>query len=494
METGPHRSPPGLRVYWSPGLRPFCPHIFPCLFVLSFYGNPMKRSFDVLLLFILLLARLMLNKFAEASLFEHFQNVVRHPLVGGWLPPGAADAFGPWYGDPIFLLLAAVSLLTFILYIFVDLFQARWGLSATFRWKYGLLWVIILTLVILPTLKMALLRHDNLPHSYSHDGGVIQTEIAIDYFLSGKNPYIEDYRDTPMAEWGFPEFRTALDHYPYLPATFILSAPVRLISQGLIGWYDQRFTYLLLFTLILFLAYALTRGTPQAALGLTMVLGLNPIMGLDVIFGQNDVFILAWLVLSAWFLWRKQWVWGSVFFGIAAASKPTAWFLAPFFLLLLLDSPTLPLHAILNKETLVTLFRRALPAGGVFLAFTLPYFLWSPNDFIDDVWRWAAGTAETHYQIWGLGFANFVLATGSLADRFAYWPFWIPELLATVPTLLILLFHQLKQNTLANQFWHGAVLLLVFAYFSRFLNENYLGFLLALFALGYFLQRDITTA
>ena len=78
---------------------------------------------------------------------------------------------------------------------------------------------------------MVLLRHENLPQSYSHDGGVIQTEAAIDFFLAGRNPYVEDYRSTPMAEWGLPEFRTALDHYPYLPWTYVFSAPVKLVSD-----------------------------------------------------------------------------------------------------------------------------------------------------------------------------------------------------------------------------------------------------------------------
>ncbi len=450
----------------------------------------MKKSFDVILLFVLLLSRLSINKFAEGSLFEHFENVIRHPYVGGWLPPQAIQAFGPWYGDPIFLLLAALSLLGFLAYLLVDTFKDRLGSKRTFVWKYVLVWAIILTLVILPTVKLTLLRHDNLPHSYSHDGGVIQTEITIDYFLSGKNPYIETYYDTPMAEWGFPEFRTALEHYPYLPATFVLSAPVKVLSDLTLGWYDQRFTYLLLFILTLFLAFALTKKDVQAALGLTMILGLNPIMGLDVIFGQNDSFVLAWLIMSAFFLAKKRWGWGSLFFGLAAASKPTAWFLAPFFLLFLMDSPSLSRSFLFHKDMWKTLVRRALPALGVFIALVLPYFIWSSEAMIDDVWRWASGTAKVHYQIWGLGFANFVLATGALPDRFAYWPFWIPELLVGVPTLGILLVKQMKTNTLGNIFWHGAILLLVFAYFSRFLNENYLGFILALLAIGYFLQTE----
>ena len=451
----------------------------------------MRKSLDVLLLFALLLSRVMLNKFAEAGLFEHFKNVTTSPVLGKWLPPGAAEAFGPWYGDPIFLLLTAIGLLAFLAYVLFDLLKDSLGDKTIFRGKYILLWIIILTVVILPSMKMIILRHENLPQSYSHDGGVIQTEAAVDYFLQGKNPYIEDYHDTPMAEWGFEQFRTALDHYPYLPATFVLSAPVKLVSDTVLGWYDQRFTYLILFILTLILAAGLTKGSIDDMLGLTMFIGLNPIMGLDVIFGQNDSFVLAWLVVSAWFLYRKKWLWSSIFFGVAAASKPTAWFLAPFWALAMLEMSPLSIRQLFTKPVLVKLLKRIAPALGVFLIFILPYFLWSPNDFIDDVWRWAAGTAESHYQIWGLGFANFVLAWGGLPDRFAYWPFWLPELLIAIPLLAFTLFRQFKDNSISSWFWHGAILLLGFAYFSRFLNENYLGFLLALFALGYYIHPHL---
>ena len=36
----------------------------------------------------------------------------------------------------------------------------------------------------------------------------------------------------PMAEWGIDEFRTALYHYPYLPWTFLFSAPFKLLSDA----------------------------------------------------------------------------------------------------------------------------------------------------------------------------------------------------------------------------------------------------------------------
>ena len=451
----------------------------------------MRRSFDVLLLFLLLTARLRINSFAEAGLYQHFDNVARHPLLGGWLPPAAIQAFGPWFGDPIFLLLAAVSLLAFLLYAVFDLLSAsqdRIGELSVSRVKLILLWTILLALVFLPGLKLALLRHDNLPQSYSHDGGVIQTEVTIDYFLSGRNPYVESYATSAMAEWGLPEFRTALEHYPYLPATFVLSAPVQVVSKAVLGWYDQRFVYLLLFLVTLLFLPGLVNYRRLDVLALTMIIGLNPIMGLDLVFGQNDSFVLGWIVLSLWFAHRRRFAWSALFFGIACASKPTAWFLAPFWALALLMDQTLSWRGLLRQLPL--LLRRAAPALVVFLVLTLPYLLWNANAFVDDVWRWAAGTSLVHYQIWGWGAANFLLATGSLPDRFAYWPFWIPELLVGLPLLLFLVSRQLRANTLGNLCWHGALLLLTFAYVSRFLNENYMGFVLALLALGYYLAPE----
>lgn len=454
----------------------------------------MRRSFDVLLLFLLLGARLRINSFAEAGLFEHFENVARHPWLGGLLSQRALAAFGPWFGDPIFLLLAAASLLACLGYALVDFWdrggEGQGGDPLPGNWVYytkrTLLWLILAAVLLAPTLKLALLRHDNLPHSYSHDGGVIQTEVTIDYLLSGRNPYSESYAKTPMAEWGFPEFRTALEHYPYLPATFVLSAPVKLLSDAILGWYDQRFVYLLLVVAMLLCLPGLVRHRRGDVLALTMLIGLNPIMGLDVVFGQNDVFVAALIVVSLWFLGRQRLAWSGVFFGLACAAKPTAWFLAPFWGLALLSD--FPLSWRDLPRRLPHLLRRAWPALAAFLLLVLPYLIWDANAFIDDVWRWAAGTSATHYQIWGWGFANFVLASGQLSDRFATWPFWIPELLIGLPLLIFLVARQLRQNTLANLCWHGAILLLAFAYFSRFLNENYLGFILVLLALGYYLQ------
>lgn len=455
-------------------------------------------GWDALLLLLLTLALVRIDSLAESAVLPTLrQDVLRHPLLGGLLSPEGIAAMGersPWPGEPVGLLLIALAIGCAFAYLLVDLARpAVWRSRA----KWVLLTAVLATVLFLPTLKLVLLRQQSGPASYTHDGGVIQTEATIDYLLQGRNPYSEDYTQTPMAEWGFDEYRTALYHYPYLPWTFIFSAPFYLLGQA-IGFYDQRLVYLLLLAIALALAPRLVRGE-QAKLAAVMLLGLNPLMGLDVIFGQNDSFVLAWMIFSlvAWTEWCKRgenrWRLASVLlFGLACASKPTAWFFAPFFgLLILADRPELTGKGWLGIVRAVpSILGRVWPALLVFGLLVGPYLVWDAGAFYDDVWRWSSGQGETGYQIWGWGASNFVLALGLVADRFGQWPFWLLEVLLALPLLLWFVRRQQQHNRPGLALWHYAVLLAFFFYGSRFLNENYLGYLLAFFALGYLIEKD----
>ncbi len=465
----------------------------------------MRPSTDALLLTLLVIARVRIDTLAEAAVLPlRFQDTARHPWLGRLLPEPVWQAFGARYADPLTLLLIAISFVALALYLVADGLRpstpaARSAPRAvwTRRTKWLLLSVLILATVIAPALKLILLRQGSGPASYSHDGGVIQTEAAIQFFLEGKNPYQADYTQTPMAAWGFDEYRTALFHYPYLPWTFVFSAPWYLLSQTWLGWYDQRMVYLLLFVVTLALAPALARRADDdsPALMLVALLALNPIMGSDIIFGQNDSFVLAWLLLALWSWQRARdaaaasphrrsilLALSSLCFGLACASKPTAWFLAPFYALLLLQ----PASGLTWRADLLRLMRRLLPALVVLTVLILPYAAWDIDALIDDVWRWSNGTAAQAYQIWGWGASNFVLAFGWVRDRFAYWPFWIAQMAVALPALIWLARRQWLDNTLAGASWRYGLFLFLFFLVSRFLNENYLGFILAFWALGYF--------
>lgn len=453
---------------------------------------------DSILLILLTLALIRIDSLAEAAVLPTLrQDVLRHPLLGSLLPPAGVTAMGeraPWPGEPVGLVLIALALGFVFLYLLVDL--ARPSLWRS-RAKWMLLTGVLATALFLPSLKLVLLRQQSGPASYTHDGGVIQTEATIDFLLRGLNPYVEDYTETPMAEWGFDEYRTALYHYPYLPWTFVFSAPFYLAGQAA-GFYDQRLVYLLLLAIALALIPRLFSGEREQ-MAAVMLVGLNPLMGLDVIFGQNDSFVLAWMIFSlvAWRRWRQgggeRWRWlSALLYGLACASKPTAWFFAPFYALLLLaDRDDLAVGGWGGLVRAVpTVLRRVWPALLVFAGLIGPYLVWDAGAFYDDVWRWSSGQGETGYQIWGWGASNFVLALGLVADRFGQWPFWALEVVVALPLLLWFLARQRQENRPGLALWHYALLLGCFFFVSRFLNENYLGFLLAFFGLGYLMEKE----
>ncbi|MDM8528784.1 hypothetical protein QUF58_11330 [Anaerolineales bacterium HSG24] len=461
----------------------------------------MRKSYDVLLLFVLVIARIRIDTLADLVLPNRHADVRR--LVEGWWPVSSLDLLEEWLSDPVTLMLISVAMTMLIGYFIIDLLSDFLSAQTSYRLKLGFIYSIIFGLVFGKAFLLIGLRHITEPAAYTHDGGVIQTEITIDYFLSGKSPYIENYLDTAMATWGI-EFRTALHHYPYLPWTFVFSTPFYLISQTMLGWYDQRFIYLALFGLTLLMAQSLA-PTRSDKLMIVMLMGLNPILASDVIFGQNDSFILFWIVLGVWFLRLREnapssteatryLILANLAYGLACASKPTAWFLAPFWALYLLkDVWGNQFIPPLNRWiTLFKLFlQRVWPIVVVMLLVVGPWAVWSPEAMIDDVWRWSSGTAEVPYQIRGWGLSNFVLAFQLVPDRLAFWPFWATEILLATPILFLVLWRQRRTNSLGQMLYGHVSLLFVFFYSSRFLNENYLGYLASFLILAVLIDPQV---
>jgi hypothetical protein len=458
----------------------------------------LKKSLDVLILLILVIARVRIDTLADSALPQRHEDV--RQLVGGWWPAWSLDLLAHPETDPVSMMLIVTAFGLLVLYFMVDLFGDEQRAQTTHRLKLSLIYGIIGLLVFGKTILLINLRHLQGPVSYAHDGGVIQTEVTVDYFLRGVNPYLENYVDTPMAPWGYEEFRTALYHYPYLPWTFIFSAPFYLFSQALIGWFDERMVYLLLFALTLILTQKLIERPQEKRIAVALM-GLNPILAISLIFGENDPFVLAWIVVGLWLVQAGQakpstsrLLLGSAAFGLACASKLTAWFLVPFWLLYLLRdqwSDRLIPPVATWQSLLLILLRRVWTLPAVFLLIIGPWFVWNPEAMYDDVWRWSTGQGLTGYQIWGWGASNYVLGLGWVADRFEYWPFIIPELMITLPLLGFLLWRQARSNTMGTMLYGYVVLLLAFSYVSRFLQPNYLGYMLGFLTLAILIEDNL---
>ncbi len=433
-------------------------------------------SLEALLLTILVVARVRIDTLADLVAPRPEETIRGLPVLGGLLGDQAWALMRQWMTDPISLLLITATFTLLGLYLAVDALGTRLSDVACHRAKVALVAGIIAATVFAQSIYLIGLRQATGPASFTHDGGVIQTEAALDMLLAGENPYTEDYLDTAVAEWGL-EKRTALYHYPYLPWTLIASLPARILSRASLGWYDQRLVYLALFALTLALLPGLARDRAGGRM-LLMTVGLNPIMGNDIIFGMNDSFVLAWMVLSLWLLHRGRTGPAALALGLALASKPTAWFLAPFYALHLARGSAG------IREAVKRIVTRGWPALVVFVALVLPFVAWDPPAFYDDVWAWSAGTSATPYQIRGWGLSNLVLALGLVESDQSYFPFWIAQVALCLPVLYLLLRRQWRRPSLARVWYGTAILFGLYSFVSRFFNENYVGFLIALLALA----------
>lgn len=350
------------------------------------------------------------------------------------------------------------------------------------RWLWRGKWLLVTAALMLiaigPTLMIVFVRHQSAPYLWAHDG-LIQNEIAVDYVLAGRNPYVEDYSDTILAlapfKVGNLTDNPALQHYVYLPLTFLLQLPVQALFKSTVGWFDQRFLHLALFVGVLALVGLLTRR-PERRLLVIMILGLNPLSAAYLIEGRNDILTLFWVVLAI-VLARRSPRWAAAAVGLACITKHTAWFFAPFLLLYVAG------HGTLMERT-----RRVWQPAVVFLtvvaAGLLPWMIMNGRAFFEDAFGSIVGTASPVYPISGLGFGGALVSIGVLSASDPTFPFWLFQLITFGPLTLWLLARQWRANHLASALSGYALTLFVFTYFSRLFNDNYWGYALALMALA----------
>lgn len=321
--------------------------------------------------------------------------------------------------------------------------------------------------------------------THAHDG-LIQTEIAIGYLLEGKNPYTEDYINTAMADFPGrepPLTEAPLYHNAYLPFLFLSGIPIYKLSQAILGWYDQRFVYLLAYFSVLLLLPQLV-ARPRDKLALIVAFGLNFLFTFYLADGRNDVLILLGLVLTTVLLARRQVAASAIVMGLAMATKHQAWFLLPFYLLYLL--PRQP-----DRADIKRLVRQTSPMAIVVIAVILPFLIWDTAAFIDDTVFYVIGSGSDSFPMKGWGFSTLLLATGLISSPEAAFPFIIFELLFGLLVLFLMLRRQWHNNTLQNMWLGFAAFSFTFQFFSRFFNDNYFVFILQLLVITTFIQPII---
>ncbi|GIW11305.1 MAG: hypothetical protein KatS3mg061_2362 [Dehalococcoidia bacterium] len=443
-------------------------------------------TLDALLLTLLLVTRARVDTFANAIVPRPAEVVRQIPLVGGLLAERPFALLVDWLADPLSQLVLASTFGLLVCYLLVDLIQTWPGRreQLALRWAYPLKLILLFLICLLSvganTVMVMALRQATTPAQFAHDGGVLMGDLAVRWLLEGVNVYQQDWRTTWVVA-AYPN-GPGLSHYPYLPFAFVPAAPLYLLTTSLWGWYDHRLFYLLAYLALLAVTPWIA-PSPGGRLALAAIFALNPILANDLIYGYNDMLVLALLALALAAYRTDHQTLGGMAVGCALATKGTVWPLLPFLTIALWGTQRLALDWRLLRPLLPIVLTAAL--------FILPYALWDAPALWEDTVLYNAGAPVADgLPIKGWGAATFVVALGWVDDLFAPFPFWVGELLLAGPLTVVLLLRQWRHNTLAAAFAHFGLLSLVVVYLSRTMNPNYIGFALAMLAVGVFAAEE----
>ena len=362
-------------------------------------------------------------------------------------------------------LLATVALL---------LMPAVLRLDGRWRWKAAALGLLIAITTVGPALVSMHTRAE-IGITLEQDG-LVQTEAAIDRLMHGQAIYGVDWSSTDLALYPpTPEGpNPALKHFAYLPLQVLVGVPARAAAQAAGIAFDYRLVLLLFLGAGLAAIVALPLS-PAARLMVAAALFLDPLIARFFWVGHNDVCWISMLLWGLALLARRHPVAASLMFGLAIAFKPFAVFAIPFVVL----------ATWLQWDGRIRHHRRDAALGVIALLapalLTItPFLLANPRGFIDDTVLYTSGGLHDAYFISGYGFSVILLGLGLIRHRTDYFPFLPIQALAAV-TALWLGARRFTQRPSLGRWMAGYVLLLFsFLFFSRFLNDSYLGVVIAL--------------
>lgn len=307
------------------------------------------------------------------------------------------------------------------------------------RRRAGLLIAMAVVFALLPTLsqvgaRFAFALEPGAPVAVVvHDGGVLQTEAAADALWRGRDPYAVDYADTAMAQsphsrpqlWramGYDR-NPAFDFFPYPPFNAIAAAVLAPPCRAVLGGYDHRLFHLVCAAALGALCWWLPRRPelrpPALALGL-----LAPLPFGGLVEGTNDIACVAALAAAAYASHHQRPRTAALAVAVAAGFKQLAWIALPIYLAWRLATRT-------PREV----WAESWPALLVLAAWSLPFLLWHPSDFLYDL-VWAQGV-DYPVRGTGLGATNVLVASGVVTSPRDPTPNAWAYVLVVLPVLVV---------------------------------------------------------
>ena len=326
---------------------------------------------------------------------------------------------------------------------------------------------MLLLLLFIPQLMLIVAQPPNAPII----DGALLNDVAADRLLSGHDPYVGDFLNTPMRAFYLSDVPVnfGLARFVYMPGMALLDVPLRLLHSD-----RANFSWLFLPALIALAAGAWSIGRnvaeKQASL---IVVTLCPLFQLDYFYLLNDLFFLAPALGGVGMLRRGRPVAAGVLLGLSLGMKQQA----------VLFLPLLAVYA-LRHLMRRDVFRLAAAGTAVLAVIVLPFLAWDPRAFLAGTAGFFYGSGVDSYPIRGIGLQGILLQAGVIGNRWDSFPSAQIQLPLLVIALVLAL-RDLRRTWSWTHFWAwlGLEALIVFA-FGRVLSPNYLDLVVTFFLLA----------
>jgi hypothetical protein len=335
------------------------------------------------------------------------------------------------------------------------------------RLRAGAVALLIVLLLFLPQVLLVVAQPPNAPII----DGALLNDVAADSLLSGHDPYVGDFLNTPMRAFYLSDVPVnfGLSRFVYMPGMALLDVPLRLLHSN-----RANFSWLFLPALLALAAAAWSIGRSTAEkLAAAVVVTLDPLFQLDYFYLLNDLFFLAPALAGVGMLRRGRPLAAGALLGLSLGMKQQA----------ILFLPLLALYAVRHLERRDQL--RLATAGTLVVGvIVLPFLVWDPGAFLAGTTGFFYGSGVDSYPIRGLGLQGVLLGAGIIGNRWDSFP----SAQIQLPLLMIALafaIRDLRRSWSWAHFWAwlGLEALIVFG-FGRVLSPNYLDLVATFFFLA----------
>lgn len=363
-------------------------------------------------------------------------------------------------------------------YLILDILKLKEKLFE--RLKNITVWILVSVVILASFGSAIIVRHQTSPIYNVHDI-IIQQEAAIRYLLDGKNPYSENYFNTPLEDWNYSdtEENPALYHFVMQPLYLTFSLPFYPLFGRTIGYFDGRFPLLFLFFLSLVVAFILPKNGEKKR-SFLLLLAFNPLMIIYTLEGRSDFFMYGFLMAGLYMLHKSKFALSGILIACAFAVKQSVWPLFPLYLAYLWFKD--PSRKAVKKSIPVFILTFAILVG--------PFFLWNPQAFLDSSVFYLSGNTPNSYPISGYGFGMLLSEFGLIKDLKANFPFIIPQILVGVPALILLIKYLRKNTSVKVLILVYGIFLFIYWYLSRYFNNSHIIYLTILFTTAYFWPEE----